>query len=179
MRKLKDYLTKRLFDDLSVFLIISFGVLVSFASFGTFTQKEYMELKAAERYREKVTFNYLGKSSEYLRKRLGVPYFKEPLRETEELHYWDYGPYVKIQVHFHNNRASRIAYITSSAKIRDALEYNVIQQFGRNVDWKIASLDVKGHPLETRLNKSRKLSLVKYKDAVMVYGYLVQTQKQT
>ena len=118
-----------------------------------------------------IILNYFPMSSERTVEVLGEPDAKNPFRENEQLFYWKFDP-VTLEIHFHRNQVSRVAYATSVKTIRDDLVDRALKVYGNEVNWNQRRRTIDGEQKIVFENEASHMTVVKYDKSVMVYNYL-------
>lgn len=118
-----------------------------------------------------IILNYFHMSPDRINNILGDPIAEKDFRENERLLYWEFDP-VTLEIHFHKNNPSRIAYATSSTTIRDHVEDQVLQVHGEEKNWKREIRNIDGESKFVYVNPAAQMTVIKYKRAVMVYNYV-------
>jgi hypothetical protein len=118
-----------------------------------------------------IILNYFHMSPDRINNILGDPIAEKDFRENERLLYWEFDP-VTLEIHFHKNNPSRIAYATSSTTIRDHVEDQVLQVYGEEKNWKREIRNIDGESKFIHVNQVAQMTVIKYKGSVMVYNYV-------
>lgn len=120
---------------------------------------------------ESIIYSSFGQSSQQTRARLGDPYEIRDLRENEQLMYWDFDPVI-LEIHFHNDRALRMAYFTDNNELRQNLARRVISLYGEESEWEVFG-PVNGKAGK-RVHIGARRTMVEKSEALYVYGYILK-----
>lgn len=126
--------------------------------------------KAFARQGKGIIYNALGKSLEDAIRHLDQPDSIEPLRTEEQLAYWNYDP-ILLQIHFHKNRALRVAYFTNHQPTKELLVREILNHFSEDSAWKRSTVLQGGTSKTYIVNTVTENTIVDQDNGVLLYSF--------
>ncbi len=133
--------------------------------------------KAFARQGKGIIYNALGKSLEDAISHLDQPDSIEPLRTEEQLAYWNYDP-ILLQIHFHKNRALRVAYFTKHQPTKNLLVQEILNHFSEDSPWQRNTLVQDGMSKTFIVNIHTETTIVEQDNGVLLYSFNPQKTKR-
>jgi hypothetical protein len=152
-------------------LVLVVGTVLALSYFAPQLDMRKLMSGAISKQNRGIVLNYFDLSPKRTVEILGKPDTKQPYRENEELLYWKFDP-VTLEIHFHEDQVSRIAYATSLTTIRDHIEGRVLKVYGNKQGWKQRRRNIDGEVKVVYENEASQMTVVTYEESVMVYHYL-------
>ncbi len=118
-----------------------------------------------------IVFKSFGLSSQRIIDNLGEPFDVRDLRENEQLIYWNFDP-VTLEIHFHKDKALRMAYFCNGDELRKDLTRRIFLLYGDETDWEERESADGGQ--EKRVNVGAQRTLVEDAKGIYLYGYILK-----